>query len=91
MKLGCKLKLGDRVEWLIDKITFGNGHYWAYKIAIKLGYKSCGCEERRIAMNEWTCNPHKELQILLNKKEKLDNKIHKLITEIENQTWEKLV
>lgn len=58
MKLGCKLKLGDRVEWLIDKITFGNGHYWAYKIATFFGYKDCGCEKRRIYLNKLTCKSY---------------------------------
>jgi hypothetical protein len=58
--IGCKLLLGDKLEWLIDKITFGNGHYWAYKIAIKLGYKSCGCEERRIWLNSLTCADEKK-------------------------------
>lgn len=59
-RLGCKIRLGDYLEWLIDKITFGNGHLIAYKIAIKLGYKSCGCEERRIKMNSWTCKDYND-------------------------------
>ena len=59
-KFGCKLKLGDRLEWLIDKITFGNGHYYAYIIAIKLGYKDCGCEKRRIYLNRLTCKEYKD-------------------------------
>ena len=57
-KIGCKIRLGDRVERLIDIITFGNGSLWAYKIAIKLGYKSCGCEERRIWLNRLTCKDY---------------------------------
>lgn len=61
MKLGCKIKLGDWTEWLIDKITFGNGKYYAYIVAVEwLGYESCGCEERRIKMNKWTCKNYKD-------------------------------
>ena len=56
--MGCKIKLGDWLEWIIDKITFGNGHYWAYLIAIKLGYKDCGCEKRRIWLNKLTCKDY---------------------------------
>jgi len=54
-KWGCKIKLGDWTEWLIDKITFGNGSWYAYKVAIFFGYSDCGCERRRIKMNKWTC------------------------------------
>lgn len=56
--LGCKIRLGDRVEWLIDKITFGNGHLIAYKIATFFGYKDCGCEKRRIWLNKLTCKDY---------------------------------
>ena len=59
-KIGCKILLGDKLEWLIDKVTFGNGSYWSYLIAIKLGYKDCGCEKRRIAMNKWTCKSYED-------------------------------
>jgi len=48
MKLGCKIKLGTWLEQFIDWITFGNGKWYAYIIAVKwLGYKSCGCDERK--------------------------------------------
>ena len=57
-KIGCKILLGDKLEWLIDKVTFGNGSLWAYKIAIKLGYKDCGCEKRRIWLNKLTCKDY---------------------------------
>ena len=61
MKIGCKILLGDKLEWLIDKITLGRGSYWSYVIAVEwLGFKSCGCEERRIAMNKWTCKEYKD-------------------------------
>jgi hypothetical protein len=60
-KLGCKIKLGDWLETFLEWITFGNSHYWAYIVAVEwLGYESCGCEERRIKMNKWTCKNYKE-------------------------------
>jgi len=54
-KLGCKIKLGDWLEQFIDWVTFGNGTWYAYKVAIFFGYSDCGCERRRIKMNKWTC------------------------------------
>jgi len=53
--IGCKIKLGDWLEWFLEKITFGNSHYWAYSIAKRLGYSDCGCERRRIWLNKLTC------------------------------------
>lgn len=55
----CKFLLGDIVETIIDKITFGRGSMWAYIIAVKwLGFKSCGCEERRIWLNKLFCKSY---------------------------------
>ena len=57
IKWGCKLRLGDKLEWLIDKVTFGNGAWWSYVIAVRwLGFQSCGCEERKKWLNKLTCN-----------------------------------
>lgn len=57
----CKFLLGDWVENLIDKITFGKGTIIAYTIAVKwLGFKSCGCNERRIWLNRLTCKNYKD-------------------------------
>jgi len=56
----CKFLLGDIVEIIIDKITFGNGTMWAYKIAKFFGYQDCGCEKRRIWLNRLTCKNYKE-------------------------------
>lgn len=53
--LGCKIKLGDMLEGLITLITFGNGKDIAMWVAQKLGYESCGCEQRRIYLNKLTC------------------------------------
>jgi len=56
----CKFLLGDWVETIIDKITFGRGSMWAYKIARLLGYQDCGCEKRRIYLNKLSCKDYKE-------------------------------
>lgn len=53
--LGCKIKLGDMLEGLITLITLGNGKDIAMWVAQKLGYESCGCEERKIYLNKLTC------------------------------------
>jgi hypothetical protein len=59
-KIGCLIRLGSILEGLIAVITLGNGKDVASYIATKLGYKSCGCDERRIAMNKWTCKEYNE-------------------------------
>jgi hypothetical protein len=48
----CIIKLGNIVEGLIEVITLGWGKDLAGWIASKLGYASCGCEERKIWLNE---------------------------------------
>ena len=55
MRIGCLIKLGDIVEAIITIITLGNGKEIASWIATKLGYETCGCEERRIYLNKITC------------------------------------
>jgi hypothetical protein len=45
-------KYCDIVDGLINVITLGRGKDIAGWIAKKLGYASCGCEERRIWLNE---------------------------------------
>lgn len=59
-KIGCLVKLGTIVEGLINVVTFGNGKDLASYIASKMGYTNCGCDERRIAMNKWTCKEYNE-------------------------------
>ena len=57
----CKFLLGDWVETIIDKITFGRGSMWAYTIAVRwLGFKSRYCEERRIWLNRLSCKSYKD-------------------------------
>jgi hypothetical protein len=48
------IKLGDYTESLIHVITFGFGHRIASYIAIKLGFQSCGCCERKEWLNRLT-------------------------------------
>ena len=48
----CIIKLGNIVDGLINVITLGRGKDLAGWIATKLGYASCGCEERRIWLNK---------------------------------------
>ena len=60
-KIGCKIRLGDRLERFLEIITFGRSHYWAYIVAVEwLGFKSCYCEERRIWLNKLTCKEYKD-------------------------------
>lgn len=48
----CWFKLGNWVEAWINIFTLGFGKDIAGIIANKLGYASCGCEERRIWLNK---------------------------------------
>ena len=57
----CHIKLGDYIEALIHVITLGYGKRISSWIAVDLlGYKSCGCEERRIWLNKLTCKEYKD-------------------------------
>lgn len=48
----CIIKVGNLFQGIIDVLTLGRGKDIASFIANKLGYESCGCEERRIYLNE---------------------------------------
>lgn len=48
----CLIKVGNMVDGIINTVTFGRGKDIAGWIANRLGYQSCGCEERRIFLNE---------------------------------------
>jgi hypothetical protein len=48
----CIIRIGNIVEGIINILTLGHGKELAGWIANKLGYISCGCEERRIWLNE---------------------------------------
>jgi hypothetical protein len=50
----CIIKLGNIVAGLIDVITLGHGKSMAGWIAWNIYRRTdCGCEARRIAMNQW--------------------------------------
>jgi hypothetical protein len=53
MKRICIIKVGNIIDGLINLLTLGWGKDIASWIALKLGYASCGCEERRIWLNEY--------------------------------------
>lgn len=45
------MKLGDKLETIINVITLGKGKAIATWIANKLGYEDCGCEKRKKYLN----------------------------------------
>lgn len=45
------MKLGDKLETIINIITFSKGKAIATWIANKLGYEDCGCEKRKNYLN----------------------------------------
>jgi hypothetical protein len=54
----CIIKLGNMVEGAIELVTFGRGKDIATWIAHKLGFKSCGCDERKAFLNKiMGCSP----------------------------------
>lgn len=60
-KVGCFIRLGSILEHLIGLISLGHGKSFAYWVAKKLGYSSCGCDRRRVTMNQWTCPDYSEM------------------------------
>ena len=57
----CWIKIGDWVEALIHTFTLGSGKRISTFIAVDLlGYKTCGCEERRIWLNKLTCKENND-------------------------------
>ena len=48
----CIVKLGNIVEAAIELVTLGRGKDGATWIAHKLGFKSCGCDERKLWLNK---------------------------------------
>jgi hypothetical protein len=45
------MKLGNKIEYLINIITFGKGKTIAKWIANKLGFEDCGCDNRKNWLN----------------------------------------
>jgi len=58
--IGCFIRLGSILEHLIGLVTLGHGKSVASWVARKLGYSSCGCDRRRVTMNQWTCPDYSE-------------------------------
>jgi hypothetical protein len=58
--IGCFIRIGSITEHLIGLITLGHGKTAASWVARKLGYSNCGCDRRRITMNQWTCKSYSE-------------------------------
>ena len=56
------MKLGDKLEYIINIITFGKGKTIATWIANKLGYEDCGCDDRRRYLNNITRNGKKGME-----------------------------
>tara|TARA_Y100001951_G_scaffold25856_1_gene19972 strand:+ start:357 stop:536 length:180 start_codon:yes stop_codon:yes gene_type:complete len=56
------MKLGDKLEYIINIITFGKGKDIATWIANKLGYEDCGCDDRRRYLNNITRNGKKGME-----------------------------
>ena len=55
----CIIKLGDFTEGIISVITLGRGKDISTWVAHKLGFKSCGCDERKAWLNKiMGCFPH---------------------------------
>ena len=53
----CIIKVGNLVQGVINILTLGRGKDIATYIAHRMGFESCGCEERRIYLNElFGCN-----------------------------------
>ncbi len=53
MKRKKEMKLGDLVEKIIRKITFGYGKTIAKSVATLFGYKDCGCDKRQEKLNKY--------------------------------------
>lgn len=43
--------IGDKIQIIINKVTFGFGKAFASKIANFLGFEDCGCSKRQQWLN----------------------------------------
>ena len=55
------MKLGNKLEYIINIITFGKGKAIATWIANKLGFEDCGCENRKNFLNNISRNGRQEM------------------------------
>jgi len=58
--VGCFIRIGSILEHIIGLVTLGHGKTAAYWVARKLGYSSCGCDQRRVWLNQLTCKSYSE-------------------------------
>lgn len=65
------MRLGDKLEYIINIITFGKGKDIAEWIAHKLGFESCGCNERKNWLNGITRTRTKTKQRGISKVDKI--------------------
>jgi hypothetical protein len=65
------MRLGDKLEYIINIITFGKGKDIAQWIAIKLGYEDCGCDNRKNWLNGITRIRTKTKQRRISKVDKI--------------------
>ena len=54
------MRLGDIVETIISIVTMGQGKKISTYIAKMFGYKDCGCDRRRIYLNNLFLPKHKK-------------------------------
>jgi len=55
------MRIGDKLEYIINIITFGKGKTIATWIANKLGFEDCGCENRKNFLNNISRNGRQEM------------------------------
>ena len=59
--IGCFIRIGSILEHIIGLVTLGHGKTMAYKVARLFGYSSCGCDRRRVYLNQLTCKSYSEI------------------------------
>ncbi len=65
------MRLGDKLEYIINIITFGTGKDLAEWIAHKLGFESGGCDDRKNWLNGITRTRTKTKQRRISKVDKI--------------------
>jgi hypothetical protein len=58
--IGCFIRIGSILEHIIGLVTLGHGKTMAHKVAKLFGYSSCGCDRRRMYLNQLTCKSYSE-------------------------------
>jgi hypothetical protein len=58
--IGCFIRIGSILEHIIGLVTLGHGKTSASWVARKLGYSNCGCDRRRMYLNQLTCKSYSE-------------------------------